>query len=186
MPRIRNGRENLKQKRNRVIAFADVDKELFNWVVNTASGLPGLSGQILLEKARKIATDLQYDNTEIDINWINRFKARHCAVNIEGLNGWKAYVIPSILKNYKLEKVFTVDETALFWKLLPNYTHVVKGQKFAGGKLSKKRVSIFQFWLEHRLLGKSYCFWQLANFKSRVVSKKAPHQLNTWPTKKHG
>ena len=51
------GEKNPKQKRNRVITFADVDKKLFNWVVNTASGLPGLSGQILLEKARKIATD---------------------------------------------------------------------------------------------------------------------------------
>ena len=93
-------------------------RERENWVVNTASGLPGLSGQILLEKARKIATDLQYDNTDkIDINWINRFKARHMvytsklhgeasAVNIEGLNEWKAHVLPSILENYKLENVF--------------------------------------------------------------------------------
>ena len=64
-----------KQKRNRVFALADVDKELFNWVVNTASGLPGLSGQILLEKARKIATDCFKHvgvhcepNAEIDID----------------------------------------------------------------------------------------------------------------------
>ena len=116
MPRIRNGRENAKNKRNRVFAIADVDKELFNWVVNTASGLPRLSGQICFEKARKIASDLQYDNTDkSDIKWIKWFKARHMvyaskfhgeasAVNIGGLNEWKANVLPSILKHTNSER----------------------------------------------------------------------------------
>ena len=73
--KFETGEKNPKQKRNRNISFADVDQALYNWVVSTASGLPGLSGQMLLEKARKLARDLHYDDDDkIDLNWINRFK----------------------------------------------------------------------------------------------------------------
>ena len=152
--KFETGEKNPKQKRNRNIGFADVDQALYNWVVSTASGLPGLSGQMLLEKARKLARDLHYDDDDkIDLNWINRFKSRHMvyaaklhgeasAVNLEGLNEWKVRMLPSILDKFPMENIFNVDETALFWKLLPNCTHMVKGQKFSGGKRSKERISV--------------------------------------------
>ena len=47
-------------------------------------------------------------------------------------------MLPSILDKFPMENIFNVDETALFWKLLPNCTHMVKGQKFSGGKRSKE------------------------------------------------
>ena len=88
--KFETGEKNPKQKRNRNIGFADVDQALYNWVVSTASGLPGLSGQMLLEKARKLARDLHYDDDDkIDLNWINRFKSRHMvyAAKNYGLKG---------------------------------------------------------------------------------------------------
>ena len=49
--KFETGEKNPKQKRNRNIGFADVDQALYNWVVSTASGLPGLSGQMLCQWA---------------------------------------------------------------------------------------------------------------------------------------
>ena len=38
--------------------------------------------------------------------------------------------------------MFNADETGLFWKMLPDTTHVVKNQTFSGGKRSKDRIKI--------------------------------------------
>ena len=46
------------------------------------------------------------------------------------------------MKNYKACDIFNADETGLFYKLKPNKTLQLKGEKCHGGNKSKKRLTV--------------------------------------------
>ena len=45
------------------------------------------------------------------------------------------------MKDYAPDNVFNADETALFYKMTPNHTLALKGEKCIGGKKSKERIT---------------------------------------------
>ena len=47
-----------------------------------------------------------------------------------------------IFKDLAAIYIFKVNETGLYYKLLPDRSHISKGQTFAGGKKSKAQVTI--------------------------------------------
>lgn len=55
---------------------------------------------------------------------------------------WQKQKLQDVLANYEPSDIFSVDEVALFCKLLPNKTHSFKGEKCAGAKHSKDRVTV--------------------------------------------
>ena len=99
------------------------------------SGTPGLTGNLLLEKARQIARK-GFDEAEIsalDINWINRFKNRRNIVHkklhgeassaaLTAASYWKDNVLDIIRANSQDKDIFNLDETGIFYKMLPNST----------------------------------------------------------------
>jgi hypothetical protein len=72
----------------------------------------------------------------------------------EALNGESAAVdetvvedyvsttLPNFLRDYDSKDVFNMDETGLFYKLLPNRTLQFKGERCHGGKKSKERLTV--------------------------------------------
>ena len=50
-------------------------------------------------------------------------------------------MLHSILARYNSRDVFNVDETGLFWRLLPDKTLAFKHEKCHGGKKSKERIT---------------------------------------------
>ena len=50
---------------------------------------------------------------------------------------WKETHLPTIFSRYKLKNIFNADEFGLFFKVLPNKTLELKGEKCTGGKHSK-------------------------------------------------
>ena len=46
------------------IRFEDVEQNLFDWFISMGSGTPGLTGNLLLEKARQIARREGFDEAE--------------------------------------------------------------------------------------------------------------------------
>jgi hypothetical protein len=91
--------------------------------------------------------------SQLDINWINRFKSRRgivskklhgeaAAVNPVVVENWKENVLPVIRRQFKDEDIFNSDETGLFWKMMPNSTLVRKNETCAGGKRAKDRVTV--------------------------------------------
>jgi len=50
--------------------------------------------------------------------------------------------LQDLLKDYEPHNVFNADETALFYKCLPDRTMTFKNEKCHGGKHSKERVTI--------------------------------------------
>ena len=54
---------------------------------------------------------------------------------------WTETTLPTILSRYPLENIFNADEFGLFYQYLPNKTLHLKGEKRAGGKHSKIRLT---------------------------------------------
>ena len=60
-----------------------------------------------------------------------RLRGEAAAIDDVALTAWQDNVLRNILSQYRPENIFNVDETALFWELLPSKTLVFKG-KFCG------------------------------------------------------
>ena len=87
------------------------------------------------------------------ISWINWWKSRK-EVAFKKLHGEAASVdelsldnrqktrLPILLKDFEEEQIFNANETGLFYKCLPDSTHVLKNETCAGGKLLKERLSV--------------------------------------------
>lgn len=52
--------------------------------------------------------------------------------------------LPSLLEGYDPNNIYNADETALFFKCLPDKTFTLKGEQCHGGKQSKERLTILQ------------------------------------------
>ena len=105
-------------------------------------------------KAQEFARACGCDDTDkLDANWVNRWKSRQevvCkklhgeaeSVDQCGVDDWQKHRLPALLKQFKAEEIFNTDETGLFYRCLPDRTHVMKNEKCAGGKLSKDRLTV--------------------------------------------
>ena len=64
------------------------------------------------------------------------------SVDMNTVGNWHKTVWQNILQNYEAKDIFNCDENGLFYKLLPNKSLSFKGQKCAGVKLSKDRITV--------------------------------------------
>ena len=149
------GRFSISTKRKRTIDLELVDTALLEWFQANAAQ-PGLVGTILLEKAIQFAKLLGFSEefrNRIDISWINRFKARHSIIakrihgesasaSLDQVSLWKETILPGIIQKFQMGNIFNIDETGLFWKLLPERTLQFKGIDCKGGKHAKDRITI--------------------------------------------
>ena len=85
--------------------------------------------------------------------WLDNFKKRHGitfkavqgeagAVDSQSLLEWQQQVLQPLLEQYHRDNVFNLDETGLFWQLLPNKTMAFRGERCTGGKKSKQRITL--------------------------------------------
>jgi hypothetical protein len=92
------------------------------------------------------------DKFKASNGWLDNFKKRHSivfktvqgeegAVNVGELNNWQTSVLRDELMKYEPKDVFNLDETGLFWKLLPNKTMAFKGERCTAGKKSRERLT---------------------------------------------
>ena len=113
-----------------------------------------ISGEMLLEKAKKYAKELDYSEySKLDINWINRWKKRNGIVakklhgegqsaDSEGAADWLNNRLPLLMEEYSPQDIINCDETGLFFRCLPDRTHVFKNDKCVGGRHSKERITV--------------------------------------------
>nr|XP_014351162.1 PREDICTED: tigger transposable element-derived protein 4-like [Latimeria chalumnae] len=87
------------------------------------------------------------------MSWVERFKHRGgivcrtvCgeseSVNSNVLDDYITTKLLSLLIGCEPRDVFNIDETGLFYKLLPNRTLVLKREECHGGKHSKERIKL--------------------------------------------
>lgn len=133
----------------------EVEEALYTWFLQQRKNDVPVSSEILRTKARYFyeqitgKTDFQASS-----GWLDKFKARHgirfLKVCGERVSSDAEAVAPFHLKLQALieemqltkDQVYNADESALFWRVLPNTTWVHKDEKSAPGrKVSKDRVT---------------------------------------------
>ena len=107
----------------------------------------------LKEKALEIAKRENLINFKASEGYIHRFKKRNkiCFENIHGEAGgvnedvcseWLDVKLPKHLEDYAPKDIYNADELGLFWRVTPEKTYLIKGNKCKKGKQAKERVTV--------------------------------------------
>lgn len=133
--------------------FESVNGIVYDWFCRAnAQGLP-ISGTLLQAKAKEIAESLNVNEFKASNGWLSSFKRRHDLtfgaisgeagdVNSDVVADWMRK-LPEIIRGYELKDIANCDETALFFRALPQKTLHFKGEKCSGGKFCKERLTVF-------------------------------------------
>ncbi|XP_064479113.1 tigger transposable element-derived protein 6-like [Ornithodoros turicata] len=144
-----NNRGPPPRKRIRAANFEDVDKAVLKWFLEVRSQNIPVTGPMLCAMAKDFSVIFgvgdQFKGTQ---GLLRAFRARHDIVS-KGLAGeekstpqdvaigWREKELKKVLLEYEPDDIFNADQTALFFKLLPERTMKVKGSK-----RSKERVTV--------------------------------------------
>ena len=93
------------------------------------------------EKAREIANLFGLNGFKASSGWLTRFKLRHSIslkriqgkagdIDDQALTNWQQNVLKPDLLRYNTDDIFNVDESGLFFELLPNKTMAFKGTPY--------------------------------------------------------
>jgi len=132
-------------------AYGDLEDGLLQWFKQTRSALMPVSGPMLAEVAERLAKEMNMPDWKCSNGFLERFKKRHSitfkvaageAASVEGaaVNDWVAR-LPKILEGYSADDVFNMDETGVFYKMLPDRTLCFRDEKCHGGKRAKDRLT---------------------------------------------
>jgi len=144
---------NNNRKRQRLSKANHVDEALLKWFTGTlATDLP-ISGEILRAKAEKFANDLGDTSFKPSNGWLDRWKKRYNIVykklywekiDSDGpsVEIWLSSILFDISRRYKPDDIFNTDETGLYWRALPDGSHVFKSSQLEGGKIGKDRITV--------------------------------------------
>uniref|UniRef100_A0A1A9UGF0 HTH CENPB-type domain-containing protein n=1 Tax=Glossina austeni TaxID=7395 RepID=A0A1A9UGF0_GLOAU len=136
------------------------------WIEDRNQKRVSLSGAMVREKAKHLYAHFKESDDscsgespdgglQTSEDWFNKFNVRQSLHNIKiveeavSADNAAAERYPEELANlvadgvYKPEQVFNSDETALFWKRMPNKTFISKSEKSASAfKAAKDRVTL--------------------------------------------
>ncbi|KAL7297773.1 hypothetical protein TKK_0008808 [Trichogramma kaykai] len=112
-----------------------------------------MNGPILQAQADKFAAVIGDTDFICNHSWISRFIKRHdfsfgkiCgeanSVKFFKVDTWKTELCDKIKDKYAEDDIFYVDEAGVFYNFMPDKTFRTKVETFAGGKLSKLRVTV--------------------------------------------
>ena len=146
---VANG--NLSRKRKREGKAEDVEEALLEWFKNAR--LKKVSRGILCEKAEQFAQMMSVENFRPTDGWLSRWKERNNIVyrklygekqdaDLDAADYWKANILPDLLKDYDPSQIFNTDETGLFYRALPEHTHMFKTESSEGCKRIKQRLTV--------------------------------------------
>ncbi|XP_031334550.1 jerky protein homolog-like [Photinus pyralis] len=143
------------RKTLRKAEYAEMETRLYAWFCRQRSRHVPISYEILSAKARQFYTETYgNDNFRASRGWICNFRKRHSlrALKVcgEKLSNDQSVVNPFLTTfkekvrqlNLVATQIYNADESALYWKMLPEKTLVRSQEKTAPGrKISKERVT---------------------------------------------
>lgn len=147
-----NIENNSERKKLRESNYPKLDEALLLWIRQMRSKNVAINGNLLKEKACEYGDKLNLPNFVASNGYLDRFKKRH-GLKFMNIVGEKQSVptevyenwlenLPNILKNYEPKNVYNLDETGLFYKLMPSKTIAFKNEDCSGGKWSKERLTV--------------------------------------------
>jgi hypothetical protein len=140
------------RKRMRMAQYEDVDTAVYKWFQDVRSRNVPLSGPLIRGKALEFAKMLEVENFQASVGWLNRFRERYGVVTkcisgeasdvpINSVNEWPNGEVAALINKYSPNDVFNADEAEVFFQLEPKRTLAQKGDKCAGDKTSKQRIT---------------------------------------------
>lgn len=141
------------RKRLRTAAHPQLEEALLRWITDCRNAHLPLSGPLIMAQGEKYAAMMNIESFKASEGWFARFRERHELV-FRSVCGEKASVDESVTtewRNVKLlehiaayepRDVFNADETALFFRALPDKTVTFKGDACIGGKKCKQRITV--------------------------------------------
>ena len=88
------------QKRRSICRFANIDEEVWKWFQKVRATKVSVSGPLIQEKARKVATDLGSSDFKASNGWLESWRKRH-NVTHGAVSGEGAAVDISIIEDWK-------------------------------------------------------------------------------------
>ena len=108
-----------------------------------------------MQKAKEIAKQLGHDQFKSSDGWFNRWKKRHdlrytkvygeaSEADEEAAAMWTNENMQELLKKYELSDIHNADETAFYFRALPDFTYVKKSSRKLprGSKVAKDRLTV--------------------------------------------
>ncbi|XP_053373996.1 jerky protein homolog-like [Mercenaria mercenaria] len=193
------------RKRARTAQDQQLESAMFTWFNQARSeGMP-ISGPVIQAQAKKIHQELRGSEVDFEASngWLSRFKNRHAISQVtirgeqrsadEAAAGAYPAELRKIVQEHDLsaEQIYNCDETALYFKMLPDKTLACKSdqQKTLGFKQVKDRITVLlccNMAGTHKLaplvigkFGKPRCFHHV-NMKS--LPALYTHSKNAWMT----
>lgn len=140
-----NRNSNAKQK-VKESAHEKVNKVVYEWFCQARAKNMPISGTILQNIALQIAARPDINDTEFKASngWLQRFKTRHnlsfgliCGesadVDETSVADWKSK-LGEITAGYEPKDIANCDESAVFYRAIPQKTLMLKGEKCHGGQ----------------------------------------------------
>ena len=135
--------------------YDSLDKAVCDWIDQCEANNVPLTQEVIQEKAKTLHEKLGLEGNFVASNgWLQKMAKRFDVKKVT-MHGEKKDAnqiefdkwLPEaqkIIRKYKLKDVYNVDETGLFYRLLPNKTYVVKQKNtsYHGGKMDKTRITV--------------------------------------------
>ena len=144
---------NPDRKRHRTGKAPDVENALNVWFADARARDIPINGSILAEKSEALAKLMKKDDFKATDGWLSRWKKRQ-NIGFKRLHGeskdadttaadnWVSNVLPGLLRDYDANDIYNADETALYFRALPDGTLAFKSESSGGSKKSKERVTV--------------------------------------------
>ena len=136
----------------RHLQYPDIDKGVWNFFCEARGKNIPVNGRMLQDQADEIASNLGLTSFQASNGWLQKFTARH-SIKMAVLHGESADVsqqtvdqwrekLPLICDGYADCDIYNMDETAIFYRLLPNKSYIKQGEERHGTKVIKDRYTV--------------------------------------------
>ena len=151
--------ESIRKKQRRISAgrFPEVETSLFEWLTACRMKQMIVPRCMLLFKAKQIAKDIGADGFKGSAGWLSHFQTRKGIVSaaLHGEGGevdkndpillQKLKELEEFICDYDYEHIYNMDETGLFYRVVPRYTTLLPSENvntIRGKKERKDRITV--------------------------------------------
>ena len=148
-----NGNELMTRKRKRSGKDEQVDQALKKWFMEVREKDACVNGPLLKQKAEELARKMGKESFKATNGWFCRWLQRENVTykkpqgesgeaDLKAANNWIRDVWPSIISECTPADIYNADETALYYRALPEHTYVFKKDSANGVKACKERITV--------------------------------------------
>ncbi|XP_052564774.1 tigger transposable element-derived protein 4-like [Culex pipiens pallens] len=140
-------------RKPRAVSNERLEKAMKLFVQQARENNLPLSGIMIREKAKDFACQLGFTEFKGSAGWLSKFAKRQnlafkklcgesASVDTNMCDDFKQKTLPDLVRGYDPKDIYNADETASFYKCLPDKTYTMQSEACHGGKYSKQRITV--------------------------------------------